>query len=95
VSGKTCQRWDSNTPHVPKYKPQDYPESGLDENYCRNPNESGETLWCYTTDSRTRWENCSPRGAEDVVMMRNPWGVTEYRSEWRNSDGRWNDELVK
>ena len=28
-------------------------------NYCRNP-DGEPTIWCYTTDSRKRWEFCDP-----------------------------------
>ena len=34
-----------------------YPNSDLTSNYCRNPDgELGP--WCYTTDSKKRWEYC-------------------------------------
>ncbi|XP_035682842.1 plasminogen-like [Branchiostoma floridae] len=36
--------------------PEDYPE--LVENYCRNPDWKGGTIWCYTMDPDTRWEYC-------------------------------------
>ncbi|XP_078666121.1 plasminogen-like [Branchiostoma floridae x Branchiostoma belcheri] len=58
--GKTCQRWDTNSPHNHGYQPEDYPE--LVENYCRNPRGVEDphefTIWCYTTDPSTRWEYC-------------------------------------
>ncbi|XP_078578599.1 plasminogen-like [Branchiostoma floridae x Branchiostoma japonicum] len=57
-SGKTCQRWDSQYPQTHRYKPQDYPQYGLEENYCRNPDRDSVGVWCYTTDSATRWEYC-------------------------------------
>ena len=57
VSGKTCQRWDSQSPHSHSNSPSDRPLSGLEENYCRNP-DGEDTAWCYTTDSNTRWEAC-------------------------------------
>lgn len=31
---------------------------GLDNNYCRNP-DNERMPWCYTTDNKTRWEYCS------------------------------------
>ncbi|XP_078617867.1 fibrocystin-L-like isoform X2 [Branchiostoma floridae x Branchiostoma japonicum] len=56
-TGKTCQRWDSQTPHEHSRTPANNPSSGLEENYCRNPdNEPG--VWCYTTDPNSRWEPC-------------------------------------
>ena len=57
VSGKTCQRWDSQFPHSHSNSPSDRPLSGLEENYCRNP-DGEDTAWCYTTDSDKRWEAC-------------------------------------
>ena len=65
VSGKTCQHWDSDTPHERSVccTPETKPDKGLEENYCRNPSaEHGlsPTIWCYTTDPAKRWENCIP-----------------------------------
>lgn len=58
ASGKPCQAWDSQTPHVHNNTPGNKPNSGLDSNYCRNPDgEPG--AWCYTTDPNSRWELCS------------------------------------
>ena len=37
ASGRTCQRWDSQKPHSHTRTPENYPNSGLEENYCRNP----------------------------------------------------------
>ena len=58
MSGKTCQAWDSDTPHfhplTSLYRP--YLEG---HNYCRNPEGRGSQPWCYTTDPNTRWEYCS------------------------------------
>ncbi|XP_078687757.1 uncharacterized protein LOC144919944 [Branchiostoma floridae x Branchiostoma belcheri] len=59
-TGKTCQRWDGQTPHEHDRTPANYRSSGLEQNYCRNPDgESG--VWCYTTDPGTRWELCDVR----------------------------------
>ncbi|XP_066266631.1 uncharacterized protein [Branchiostoma lanceolatum] len=56
-TNKTCQHWDSQTPHSHSKTPANHPSSGLEQNYCRNPDgESG--VWCYTTDPGTRWEYC-------------------------------------
>lgn len=57
-SGKTCQRWSSQTPHKHNRTPDNYPCKGLDNNYCRNPDNERQP-WCYTTDSNTRWEYCT------------------------------------
>jgi len=55
-AGNTCQRWDSQTPNMHDRTAKNYPDSGLEDNYCRNPdNEAG--AWCYTIDG-PRWELC-------------------------------------
>eukprot|EP00058_Branchiostoma_floridae_P008665 XP_002594153.1 hypothetical protein BRAFLDRAFT_211324 [Branchiostoma floridae] len=59
-TGKTCQEWDSRTPHEHNYVPADYPASGLEQNYCRNVGDWHE-VWCYTTDPSSRWEGCDVR----------------------------------
>ena len=60
-SGKTCQSWDSQTPHAHNDKRSDFDTQG--HNYCRNPYGKQETIWCYTADPNTPWELCDPVGA--------------------------------
>jgi len=59
-SNRTCQAWDSDTPHfhplTSLYRP--YLEK---HNYCRNPEGRGSRPWCYTTDPNVRWEYCNIR----------------------------------
>ncbi|XP_048736663.2 uncharacterized protein LOC125651877 [Ostrea edulis] len=52
VSGKACQRWDSQSPHQHEYGVY----SLADENYCRN--FDGDRPWCLTNDDNTTWEYC-------------------------------------
>lgn len=63
-SGKTCQNWGVQTPHSHTFTPQAYPDAGLNNNHCRNPDQSAPaaTIWCYTTDISTKWEVCTPIG---------------------------------
>uniref|UniRef100_A0A672GQQ6 Hepatopoietin-A n=1 Tax=Salarias fasciatus TaxID=181472 RepID=A0A672GQQ6_SALFA len=56
-SGKECQRWDLEEPHKHPYHPNRYPDKGLDDNYCRNP-DGRHRPWCFTTDPNTPWEYC-------------------------------------
>lgn len=58
ASGKECQRWDSQSPHQHSRTPVNYPWSGLDANYCRNPDGEPGGAWCYTNTSESRWEYC-------------------------------------
>jgi len=59
ISGKQCQRWDSQTPQEHSRTPTNYPDSGLESNLCRNP-DAEPTIWCYTMDPNLRWEACQP-----------------------------------
>ena len=47
LPGRKCQRWDATEPHVPRY-----PDEA--ENYCRNPDDDPDGVWCYTTDPNER-----------------------------------------
>ncbi|KAM6207732.1 plasminogen-like [Sarcoramphus papa] len=57
--GVPCQKWVDNAPHKPNYTPEKYPNAGLEENYCRNPDNDGKGPWCYTTDPATRFDYCN------------------------------------
>ena len=57
--GKTCQNWDSQSPHSHNTATSGW---GVRGNYCRNPDgKSG--IWCYTTDPGTPFEYCDPMPA--------------------------------
>ncbi|CAH2275686.1 hepatocyte growth factor [Pelobates cultripes] len=59
-SGKECQRWDLQRPHRHKFRPERYPNKGLNDNYCRNPDGKARP-WCYTLDPESTWEFCAIR----------------------------------
>ncbi|KAK3087884.1 hypothetical protein FSP39_012023 [Pinctada imbricata] len=52
-TGRECQRWDSQFPHDHKYS-----SLSAHENFCRNPNGEQPFPWCYTTDSKIKWDYC-------------------------------------
>ncbi|XP_072042492.1 uncharacterized protein [Amphiura filiformis] len=59
VGGKECQSWTAQDPHGHTRTPENYPDAGLGEhNYCRNPDDTPNGPWCYTTDPNTRWAHC-------------------------------------
>ena len=62
VSGRTCQRWDTDFPHdksATNKNPANFEGGVFPENYCRNPDNEPSGPWCYTTDPDVRWEYCS------------------------------------
>jgi len=70
-TGNSCQRWDSQSPHGHSRTVSNYPDSGLDENYCRNPDNEPGGAWCYTTNPDKRWEYCDVPRCEDGSSRRN------------------------
>ncbi|XP_078700036.1 apolipoprotein(a)-like [Branchiostoma floridae x Branchiostoma belcheri] len=76
-SGLTCQRWDSQSPHVHNTITT-YPFAGLDENYCRNPD--GSSLpWCYTTDPDVTRDFCKVSSCFEVDECYDIDGASNYR----------------
>ncbi|XP_071952285.1 uncharacterized protein [Antedon mediterranea] len=60
-TGKTCQKWTSQTPHSHSRTPDNYRGKGLgDHNFCRNP-DGEPSPWCYTTDPDERWDYCGEK----------------------------------
>jgi len=62
ASGKLCQQWSSNTPHVPVFTDDEFPDGSREaaNNYCRNPDTSwNEGVWCYTMDPDVPREACN------------------------------------
>uniref|UniRef100_S4R938 Kringle domain-containing protein n=1 Tax=Petromyzon marinus TaxID=7757 RepID=S4R938_PETMA len=78
ASGHQCQTWASKTPHLHAYTPEGFPEAGLENNYCRNPDSDPNGPWCITQDPNVLWEYCalqrcasgpSPTGAEQRATL--------------------------
>ncbi|VDI13448.1 Hypothetical predicted protein [Mytilus galloprovincialis] len=65
-TGKTCQRWDTDYPHIRRYR-----YFSEHHNYCRAPDYYPK-LWCYTMDENTRWEYCDICGlSTETVAVTN------------------------
>ncbi|XP_070545385.1 uncharacterized protein [Ptychodera flava] len=59
TSGRTCQKWTEQSPHVHPYDTEFYHQHGIgDHNYCRNPTGEMSTAWCYTIDRDVEYELC-------------------------------------
>jgi len=65
--GFTCQPWNNNYPHKPKYWP-----TPRNHNFCRNPVNDSKGPWCYTTDPRTRWDYCDIAPCDDQTVTTVP-----------------------
>jgi len=60
TTGQVCQRWDSNTPHSTTFMRETSPNAGLDENYCRNPDDDVNGPWCYNSEgSSPEYGSCT------------------------------------
>ncbi|XP_058470240.1 plasminogen [Solea solea] len=70
-SGKTCQSWSVQVPQKHNRSPDNYPCKGLENNYCRNPDNERKP-WCYTTDPDTRWEYCTVPSCGDEARPDDP-----------------------
>uniref|UniRef100_A0A3B3T3H8 Plasminogen n=1 Tax=Paramormyrops kingsleyae TaxID=1676925 RepID=A0A3B3T3H8_9TELE len=68
LSGKTCQKWESNYPQKPNITPTTHPNSNLEYNFCRNPDGDSNGPWCYTTDPEKRWEHCNIQDCSEECM---------------------------
>lgn len=69
---RTCQRWSDQTPHAHPFNSSQYfpfDESVEDAvNYCRNV--GGDDLpWCYTNDTRVRWQYCYEQICEGITRL--------------------------
>ncbi|ELU13163.1 hypothetical protein CAPTEDRAFT_32170, partial [Capitella teleta] len=60
ISGKECQRWDSQIPHAHSYntRPWTFSHQYYTHNYCRNPSNDPLGPWCLTTDPDVVREYC-------------------------------------
>ena len=59
-SGRTCQSWGAQCPHLHSRIPEDVVDGQNDSNMCRNPDGSSpDGPWCYTVDPKVRWEYCN------------------------------------
>ncbi|KAG2459997.1 HGF factor, partial [Polypterus senegalus] len=67
-SGKECQRWDLIKPHNDLFYPKRYPDKGLDDNYCRNPDNSPRP-WCFTQDPIPQKEYCNIKVCDESMKL--------------------------
>uniref|UniRef100_A0A8C0ATJ1 Plasminogen n=1 Tax=Buteo japonicus TaxID=224669 RepID=A0A8C0ATJ1_9AVES len=90
VTGKKCQAWSSMSPHRHNKTADQFPNAGLKQNYCRNPDADGRP-WCYTTDPSVRWEYCNLKKCENpvqVTLPKPPQTTLEPNPDCINDNGR-------
>jgi len=76
-SGRVCQDWNSQSPHVHKYGPEIYPNTGLVANFCRIGGWTrGYKPWCYTMDEDKVWEYCNI----PICLDMSEYGPTELET---------------
>ncbi|XP_035699689.1 plasminogen-like [Branchiostoma floridae] len=104
-SGLTCQAWGSQAPRSHRFRPEDYPDAGLEENYCRNPDGDPMGLWCVTTDPSRDWEyctvpSCTPNILHCLYASQHQFHCTngdcvpqDYVCDGWYDCGDWSDEL--
>uniref|UniRef100_A0A8C2I1V2 Hepatocyte growth factor b n=1 Tax=Cyprinus carpio TaxID=7962 RepID=A0A8C2I1V2_CYPCA len=68
-SGVQCQLWNSKTPHEHNFLPQRHKHRDLQENLCRNPDNTTTGPWCFTTDPKIRHQDCSIPQCSEVECM--------------------------
>ena len=62
-SGKTCDNWHLQSVFTEEL----YPSAGLDDNYCRQPSETGRlAAWCFVNATEMTWEYCDVQICEDL-----------------------------
>ena len=67
ATGRWCQRWSAQFPNQHFFTHVRYPSAGLGAHTsCRNPGGLHHRPWCFTTDSRVRWEECAVPGASEA-----------------------------
>ncbi|KAM8947672.1 plasminogen isoform 2-T2 [Pelodytes ibericus] len=75
VNGHTCQDWSSQSPQEhASFTPITHSQSGLDKNYCRNPDGDINGPWCFiATPGTLKWEYCDlPRCATSEIECGKP-----------------------
>lgn len=68
-NGLRCVKWGKPGSNAENYTAARYPNSRLagDHAYCRNPYNAADlnrasTIWCFTTDTTIKWQECRPVG---------------------------------
>ncbi|KAJ6664579.1 hypothetical protein lerEdw1_006152 [Lerista edwardsae] len=69
LSKEECaEKCEAETRFTCSYSPETFPNAGLEENYCRNPDNDEKGPWCYTTDRDTRYDYCNISECEEQCM---------------------------
>lgn len=67
-----------------------YPDKGLKDNYCRNP-DGRQRPWCFTTDPSTPWEYCNIKQCGECAHLRLTCKMKRQREEQKRSQREWKE----
>ncbi|CAB9515897.1 Salivary plasminogen activator [Seminavis robusta] len=80
ASGYACLQWSEthNRPDRPdNFRIENYGSAGLEENYCRNPNNQ-ERAWCFTNENSNE-QFCDVPYCEEELKLNTTCGTKEHR----------------
>ncbi|KAK2857204.1 hypothetical protein Q5P01_005939 [Channa striata] len=73
ISGRQCQHWRHSFPHpIMREFNVSAPNSNLQENFCRNPDNRPAGPWCYTQDPTVQKETCKVPKCGEVFVPATP-----------------------
>ena len=76
INGHKCQAWTSQH----DITPANYPNAGLDDNYCRNP-DGADTAWCFITNHGD-WDYCAVGSLDPSCQGRVEAGASLDLFQW-------------
>ncbi|XP_033758086.1 uncharacterized protein LOC117340434 [Pecten maximus] len=68
-SGRQCQAWESQFPHMHELKATSFPGENMTGSYCRDPDRLRGTPWCFTLDPEIEWEDCSVDLCDEIELV--------------------------